>query len=101
MNKPSRKEKQAAAIDAMLDEVLDSKQDEERFGSLSALEQTTTVLIEKICALNMCVVDSLIGIDSSDVLRIIAEDLKVHIDLFLDALGEKEKHQRICLDKKL
>jgi hypothetical protein len=100
MNKPSREEKQTAAADAMLGEVLDSKQDEERFGTLSDLEQTTTVLIEKICALNMCVVDSLIGIDSRDLLRIIAEDLKVHIDLFLDALGEADKYQRAGLDQR-
>jgi hypothetical protein len=94
MKKHSQQEKQAAEVKSMLGEVLESNKDEEHFCQLSALEQTTHVLIEKICALNMCVVDSLIGIDSRDVLRIIAEDLKVHIDLFLDALGKEENSQR-------
>jgi hypothetical protein len=46
--------------------------------------------MEKICALNMGVMDTLVGCDLSDVLKIVAEDLKVHIDRFLTAL--KDEH---------
>jgi hypothetical protein len=43
---------------------------------------------EKICALNMGVTEALIGLDSPDTLRIVAEDLKFHIDRFLTAFNE-------------
>jgi hypothetical protein len=45
--------------------------------------------MEKICALNMGVMDTLAGCDLSEVLRIVAEDLKVHIDRFLTALANE------------
>ena len=44
--------------------------------------------MEKICALNMGVTEALIGLDSPDTLRIVAEDLKLHIERFLSAFNE-------------
>jgi len=55
------------------------------FNSLSPLQQAT---LEKICALNMGVTEALIGLDSPDTLRIVAEDLKLHIERFLSAFNE-------------
>ena len=75
---------------ATLEEVRASVREEERFRSLTPLQQATHLLMEKICALNMGVMDTLVGCDLSDVLKIVAEDLKVHIDRFLTAL--KDEH---------
>ena len=58
------------------------------FNSLSPLQQATHLLMEKICALNMGVTEALIGLDSPDTLRIVAEDLKLHIERFLSAFNE-------------
>jgi hypothetical protein len=58
-----------------------SEEYEEWFSELSPLQ-------EKICALNMGVTEALIGLDSPDTLRIVAEDLKFHIDRFLTAFNE-------------
>lgn len=58
------------------------------FSSLSPLQQATHLLMEKICALNMGVTEALIGLDSPDTLRIVAEDLKLHIERFLSAFNE-------------
>jgi len=52
------------------------------------LQQATHLLMEKICALNMGVTEALIGLDSPDTLRIVAEDLKLHIERFLSAFNE-------------
>lgn len=65
-----------------------SEKYEEWFSELSPLQQATYLLMEKICALNMGVTEALIGLDSPDTLRIIAEDLKFHIDRFLSAFNE-------------
>jgi hypothetical protein len=46
---------------------------EEWFSELSPLKQATYILMEKICALNMGVTEALIGLDSPDTLRIVAE----------------------------
>jgi hypothetical protein len=74
---------------ATLDEVRASVREEERFKALTPLQQATHLLMEKICALNMGVMDTLVGCDLSEVLRIVAEDLKVHIDRFLTALADE------------
>jgi hypothetical protein len=58
------------------------------FSALSPLQQATHLLMEKICALNMGVTEALIGLDSPDTLRIVAEDLKLHIEKFLSAFNE-------------
>ena len=50
--------------------------------------------MEKICALNIGVTDALIGLDSPDTLRIVAEDLKLHIDRFLSAFSESARGER-------
>ena len=71
-----------------------SKEYEEWFGTLSPLQQATHLLMEKICALNMGVTDALIGLDSPDTLRIVAEDLKLHIDRFLSAFSESARGER-------
>ena len=65
-----------------------SEKHEEWFSELSPLQQATYLLMEKICALNMGVTEALIGLDSPDTLRIVAEDLKFHIDRFLSAYNE-------------
>jgi hypothetical protein len=69
-----------------------SEEYEEWFSELSPLQQATYLLMEKICALNMGVTEALIGLDSPDTLRIVAEDvaedLKFHIDRFLTAFNE-------------
>ena len=62
---------------------------EEWFSELPPLKQATYLLMEKICALNMGVTEALIGLDSPDTLRLVAEDLKFHIDRFLSAFNEK------------
>jgi hypothetical protein len=77
---------------ASIEEVRASVRDEERFKSLTPLQQATHLLMEKICALNMGVMDALLGCDLEDGLRLVAQDLKVHIDRFLTALGEE--HER-------
>ena len=73
------------------EEVRATEKYEEWFHSLSPLQQATQLLMEKICALNMGVTDALIGLDSKDTLRIVAEDLRLHIDRFLSALENEEK----------
>jgi len=50
--------------------------------------------MEKICALNVGVTDALIGLDSPDTLRIVAEDLKLHIERFLSAFNDDVKNGR-------
>jgi hypothetical protein len=65
-----------------------SEKYEEWFSELSPLQQATYLLMEKICALNMGVTEALIGLDSPDTLRIVAEDLKFYIDKFLSAFNE-------------
>ncbi|UCG14241.1 MAG: hypothetical protein JSU72_07205 [Deltaproteobacteria bacterium] len=55
------------------------------------LQQATQLLMEKICALNMGVTGALVGFDSTETLRIIAEDLKLHTENFLFALEKEEK----------
>ena len=60
------------------------------FDSLSPLQQATQLLMEKICALNMGVTGALVGFNSTDTLRLVAEDLKVHIERFLAALEDEE-----------
>jgi hypothetical protein len=67
---------------------------EEWFSELSPLQQATYLLMEKICALNMGVTEALIGLDSPDTLRIVAEDLKFHIDRFLSAFNENMRGER-------
>jgi hypothetical protein len=79
-----------------LEEVRASVREEERFKSLTPLQQATHLLMEKICALNMGVMDTLVGCDLSEVLKIVAEDLKVHIDLFLTALKDEQARARRC-----
>jgi hypothetical protein len=79
---------------ATLEEVRASVREEERFKSLTPLQQATHLLMEKICALNMGVMDTLVGCELSDVLRIVAEDLKVHIDQFLVALKAEQTGAR-------
>jgi hypothetical protein len=76
---------------ASIEEIRASVRDEERFRSLTPLQQATHLLMEKICALNMGVMDTLVGCDLKDVLQLVAEDLKVHIDQFLTALGNDHK----------
>lgn len=61
---------------------------EEWFSELSPLKQATYLLMEKICALNIGVTEALIGLDSPDTIRIVAEDLKFHIDRFLSAFND-------------
>ena len=73
------------------EEVRATAEYEHWFRSLSPLQQATQLLMEKICALNMGVTDALIGLDSKDTLRIVAEDLRLHIDRFLSALENEEK----------
>jgi len=73
------------------EEVRATEEYEQWFRSLSPLQQATQLLMEKICALNMGVTDALIGLDSKDTLRIVAEDLRLHIDRFLSALENEEK----------
>ena len=68
--------------------VITSEKYEIWFSSLSPLQQATHLLMEKICALNMGVTEALIGLDSPDTLRIVAEDLKLHIERFLSAFNE-------------
>ena len=80
-----------------LDEIRASVREEERFESLTPLQQATHLLMEKICALNMGVMDTLVGCDLRDVLGIVAEDLKVHIDRFLRALEEEHDRARATL----
>jgi hypothetical protein len=65
-----------------------SDEHEEWFSELSPLQQATYLLMEKICALNMGVTEALVGLDSPETLRIVAEDLKFHIDRFLSAFNE-------------
>ena len=65
-----------------------SEEYEEWFSELSPLQQATYLLMEKICALNMGVTEALVGLDSPETLRIVAEDLKFHIDRFLSAFNE-------------
>lgn len=79
---------------ATLEEVRASVREEERFKSLTPLQQATHLLMEKICALNMGVMDTLVGCDLRDVLRIVAEDLKIHIDQFLAALQDEHAGAR-------
>jgi hypothetical protein len=67
---------------------------EDWFNTLSPLQQATHLLMEKICALNVGVTDSLIGLDSPDTLRIVAEDLKLHIERFLSAFSENVRNGR-------
>jgi hypothetical protein len=71
-----------------------SEKYEEWFSTLSPLQQATHLLMEKICALNIGVTDALIGLDSPDTLRIVAEDLKLHIDRFLSAFSENVRRAR-------
>jgi hypothetical protein len=71
-----------------------SEKYEEWFSKLSPLQQAAHLLVEKICALNMGVTDALIGLDSPDTLRIVAEDLKLHIDRFLSAFNENVRGGR-------
>lgn len=68
-----------------------SEEYEKWFNSLSPLQQATHLLMEKICALNKGVTDALIGLDSPDTLRIVVEDLKLHIDRFLTEIKAEEK----------
>jgi hypothetical protein len=77
---------------ASIEEIRASVRDEERFKSLTPLQQATHLLMEKICALNIGVMDALVGCELKDVLQLVAEDLKVHIDRFLTALGDE--HER-------
>jgi hypothetical protein len=79
---------------ASIEEIRASVRDEERFNSLTPLQQATHLLMEKICALNMGVMDALVGCDLNDVLQLVAEDLKVHIDRFLVALGSEQRPSR-------
>ena len=74
--------------------ILASEKYEKWFNSLSPLQQATHLLMEKICALNMGVTDALIGLNSPDTLRIVAEDLKLHIDRFLSAFNENVRGGR-------
>ena len=67
---------------------------EEWFSELSPLKQATYLLIEKICALNMGGTEALIGLDYPDTLRIVAEDLKCHIDRCLSAFNENMRGER-------
>jgi len=67
-----------------------SDQYDEWFNALSPLQQSTQILMEKICALNMGVTGALVGFDSTETLRIVAEDLKIHIERFLAAIEEQE-----------
>ena len=69
-----------------------SKEYENWFNTLSPLQQATHLLMEKICSLNVGVTDALIGLDSPDTLRIVAEDLKLHIERFLSAFNENMKN---------
>jgi len=48
-------------------------------------------LMEKISALNMGVTEALIGLDSPDIISIVAEDLKFHIDRFQSEVKAEEK----------
>ena len=70
---------------------LASEKYEERFSELSSLQQATYLLMEKICALNMGATEALIGLDSPDTIRIVAEDLKFNIDKFLSEVKAEEK----------
>jgi len=69
-----------------------SEEYEDWFNTLSPLQQATHLLMEKICALNVGVTDALIGLDSPDTLRIVAEDLKLHIERFLSAFTENVRN---------
>ena len=69
-----------------------SEEYEEWFSELSPLQQATYLLMEKICALNMGVTEALVGLDSPETLRIVAEDLKLHIERFLSAFNENMKN---------
>ena len=71
-----------------------SEEYEDWFNTLSPLQQATHLLMEKICALNVGVTDALIGLDSPDTLRMVAEDLKLHIERFLSAFNESVKNGR-------
>lgn len=71
-----------------------SEEYENWFNTLSPLQQATHLLMEKICALNVGVTDALIGLDSPDTLRIVAEDLKLHIERFLSAFNENMRNGR-------
>ena len=71
-----------------------SEEYEEWFSDLSPLQQATYLLMEKICALNMGVTEALVGLDSPETLRIVAEDLKFHIDRFLSAFNEDKRGER-------
>jgi len=68
-----------------------SEKYEEWFSELSPLQQATYLLMEKICALNMGVTEALIGLDSPHTMRIVAEDLKFHIDRFLSEVKAEEE----------
>lgn len=69
-----------------------SEEYEDWFNTLSPLQQATHLLMEKICSLNVGVTDALIGLDSPDTLRLVAEDLKLHIERFLSAFNENVKN---------
>ncbi len=68
--------------------------DIERALEAGKVKRATYLLMEKICALNMGVTEALIGLDSPDTLRIVAEDLKFHIDRFLSAFNENMRGER-------
>jgi len=94
MAREGRDDKRQVQKFASIEDIRASVRDEERFRSLTPLQQATHLLMEKICALNMGVMDALVGCDLRDVLQLVAEDLKVHIDRFLVALGDEPRPKR-------
>jgi hypothetical protein len=48
-------------------------------------------LIEKICALNMGVMEALAGIDYPHTMRIVAEDLKFRINRYLSEVKAEKR----------
>ncbi len=94
MARDGKNDKRQVQKFASIEEIRASVRDEERFNSLTPLQQATHLLMEKICALNIGVMDALVGCDLNDVLQLVAEDLKVHIDRFLVALGNEQRPRR-------
>lgn len=94
MARDGKSDKRQVQKFASIEEIRASVRDEERFNSLTPLQQATHLLMEKICALNIGVMDALVGCDLNDVLQLVAEDLKVHIDRFLAALGNEQRPRR-------
>jgi len=94
MTKKNRKQSVTSESSGPEKAIRDSDRRDDWFNSLSPLQQATQILMEKICALNKGVTEALMGVDSTESLRIVAEVLKVNVETFLSALEAEETQNK-------